>query len=70
MSSLVSTQNLVEAPFIIAKIGKYVFGHCQRTRINEFANKLNLYPNFMESLNITKVNGAIKKNMALPAVGK
>ena len=59
MSSLVSTQNLVEAPFIIAKIGKYVFGHCQRTRINEFANKLNLYPNFMESLNITKVNGAI-----------
>jgi len=59
--SLVSTQNLVESPFIIAKIGDYTFGSCGST---SYANRLQetyniTFPNFMKNINITKVNGAL-----------
>ena len=60
-SSLVSAQNRVESPFIIVKIGKYTFGHC-----SDIAGKHRMkqsgivtYPNFMQSLRIIKINGAV-----------
>lgn len=59
-ASLVSLQNHVESPFIIAKIGKYTFGHCARSSASKLNTAFNItFPNFMESLNIVKINGAI-----------
>lgn len=60
-SSLVSTQNRVESPFIIVKIGEYTFGHCQNKTKKQALSSLMrvIYPNYMQSLDIVKVNGAI-----------
>lgn len=59
-ASLVSTMNHVESPFIIVKIGNYTFGHCEKTYRNRLQTQFSVtYPNFMESLTVTKVNGAI-----------
>lgn len=59
-SSLVSSNNHVEVPFIIVQIGEYTFGHCGKPEINKLRTKFNIeYPNYMESLNITKINGAV-----------
>lgn len=56
-SSIVSTQNRVESPFIIATIGEYTFGHCSDMRMK---NSMNVtFPNFTDSINIVKVNGAV-----------
>lgn len=57
-SSLVSTQNLVEAPFIIVTIGKYTFGHFgkKHSRENEYAVD---FPNYLQSIDVVKINGAI-----------
>lgn len=52
---------LVEAPFIIVKIGKYTFGNYTRTGPQKGFNtavKVS-YPNFMDNLTVTKVNGQI-----------
>lgn len=61
MSQLISGQNRVQSPFIILQIGKYTFGSCEKGSIgSRFNTKLNItYPNFMKSMQITKVNGAI-----------
>lgn len=60
-SSLVSTQTRVESPFIIVKIGQYTFGHCSdmsnRARLRQTMKVV--FPNYMQSLNIVKVNGAV-----------
>lgn len=60
-SSLVSAQNRVESPFIIVKIGNYTFGAC-----SDLSNRRKMqqvmkvtFPNYMQSLNIVKVNGAV-----------
>lgn len=60
-NSLVSTQNRVESPFIIAKIGKYTFGHCSNMadRGKMKAALKVTYPNYMDTLNIVKVNGTV-----------
>lgn len=59
-TALVSSQAHVETPFIIVKIGKYTFGHCGKPDRNKLSGMFRIdYPNYMESLNITKVNGAI-----------
>lgn len=59
-ASLVSLQNRVESPFIIVKIGKYTFGHCDKPKKEQFNRYFNVtYPNYMDSLNVTKVNGAV-----------
>ena len=58
--ALVSAQNAVEIPFIIVQIGNYTFGHCAKTYKNRLQSQFNItFPNYMESLNITKINGAI-----------
>lgn len=60
-TSLVSTQTRVESPFIIVKIGDYTFGHCEKNRSRSNLGSLLrvVYPNFMESLSIVKINGAV-----------
>ena len=59
-SALVSTQNHVESPFIIVTIGKYTFGHCEKSYKNRLQTQFNItYPNYMNRLTVTKINGAI-----------
>lgn len=59
-ASLVSSQNHVEVPFIVVKIGKYKFGHCSKPDRPKMSQVFKIeYPNYMESLNITKINGSV-----------
>lgn len=59
-ASIVSSKNHVEVPFIIVKIGKYTFGHCSKPERPRLSQVFKIeYPNYMESLNITKINGAV-----------
>ena len=55
MANLLSTPTLVESPFIIAKIGEYTFGSYNKQRSGLRVT----FPNFMQSINITKINGAV-----------
>lgn len=58
--ALVSAQNAVEIPFIIVQIGNYTFGHCDKSNKSRLNSQFKItFPNYMESLNITKINGAI-----------
>ena len=52
-----SLQNRVESPFIIVKIGDYTFGDFTSYKNGHI--KEVTYPNYMESLNIVKVNGTV-----------
>ena len=56
-SSLVSAQNRVESPFIKVTIGEYSFGHC--TKSADASRMSVTFPNYMESLNINKINGTV-----------
>lgn len=60
---LLTTPTLVESPFIEAKIGNYTFGSYTRrgTVEREYSEQRVTYPNYMESLNITKTNGAVNQ---------
>lgn len=60
-SALVSAQNVVEAPFIIVKIGDYTFGQCTSKASKDRFVKSGIvtFPNFMKSLRIVKVNGTV-----------
>lgn len=59
-AALVSSHNSVEVPFVIVQIGNYTFGHCDKIYKNRLQTQFNItFPNYMESLNITKINGAI-----------
>ena len=57
LTNLVSVPTLVESPFIIAHIGGYSFGSYSAQRYGDGV-KVN-YPNFMDSIQITKVNGTV-----------
>lgn len=60
--NLLSSPSFVESPYIKVKIGDYTFGAYKGSR-NKVASKVNPiqvdYPNFMESINIVKINGAV-----------
>lgn len=59
-SALVSSSNNIEVPFIVVEIGNYKFGHCGKSDRSKLNNTFQIdYPNYMDSLSITKVNGAI-----------
>lgn len=59
-SVLVSSQNHVETPFIIVRVGNYTFGHCAKPDRKKLSGTFNIeYPNYMDSLSIVKVNGAV-----------
>lgn len=59
--NLLSVQTLVESPFIIVKIGDYTFGAWDRKKdVNQYGVTYSVtYPNYMQSLNVVKVNGAV-----------
>lgn len=58
-SSTVSTQNRIEAPFIIVEIGGVKFGHCSDMSNRTKLGSIVTYPNFMKSIHIVKINGAV-----------
>lgn len=58
MNNLLSTQNLVESPFIIVEIGGETFGSYSKKKMSN--GDLNVtYPNYMQSIKIVKVNGDV-----------
>lgn len=60
-ANLVSVPTLVESPFIIATIGNYTFGsYTAKGSSNSYGAAVKVtYPNFMDSIQIVKVNGTV-----------
>lgn len=58
-TGLLSTRTFVESPFIIVEIGQYTFG-TYSYRKTENTVRVN-YPNYMNSINIIKVNGTVNQ---------
>ena len=60
-ASLISTQNRVEVPFIIIKIGDYTLGDCKSlSNSNRLQSAYKVtFPNFIDSMTVTKINGAL-----------
>ena len=62
---LISSTSRVETPFIIAKIGGYSFGLYRKTtsKLSDNSGSYNGllvdYPNYMQSLSVTKINGQV-----------
>lgn len=61
--NLLATPTLVESPFIEVKIGNYTFGSYtkQGTVERTYSEQRVTYPNYMQSLKIVKVNGAVNQ---------
>lgn len=60
--SLISNANRIEVPFIKVVIGQYTFGIYQESKGKGETNSLKLkYPNYVKSLNITKINGQVNQ---------
>lgn len=59
--NLFSTQARVETPFIQVKIGTHTFGVFNKQQgFGAYSNKIKYkYPNFIKSLDITKINGTV-----------
>lgn len=59
--SLLVFPTLVEAPFIIVKIGNYTFGNYTRVGPQQgFNTSVKVtYPNFLDSMTVTKINGLV-----------
>lgn len=53
-TSLISSYNHVQTPIIHVKIGDYEFGKYDNSKRNSI-----VYPNYVQSLNITKINGQV-----------
>lgn len=56
-NNLLSYPSLVEAPYIIVKIGDYSFG--QYTEKRSAGKLYKTYPNYITSLNVVKINGQV-----------
>lgn len=57
---LTSIPTLVEAPFILVKIGGITFGSYMKSGGSGYGSAVKVtYPNFMESLSVVKVNGTV-----------
>ena len=57
---LLSYPSLVEAPFVILKVGDYSFGTYEKS--GKLSSKLNVqYPNFIEGMQVQKVNGTVNQ---------
>lgn len=65
--SLLSSQALIQVPWIKVEIGNYAFGVYSKTEINKknhqgyYKSLLVKYPNYVTSLNITKINGQVNQ---------
>lgn len=58
---LISTENFVESPFVIMKLGDYTFGsYTGNTQKSVLASTMNItYPNFMKGIEVCKINGQV-----------
>ena len=58
---LISTENFVEAPFVIVKMGEYTFGSYTGNKENRVLGSTMrvTYPNFMKGLTVVKINGQV-----------
>ena len=57
---LLSYPSLVEAPFVILKVGDYSFGTYEKS--GKLSSKLNVqYPNFIDGMQVQKVNGTVNQ---------
>ena len=58
---LISTENFVEAPFVIVKIGEYTFGSYTGKKEHAIVgHTLKVtYPNFLKGLSVVKINGQV-----------
>lgn len=58
---LISTENFVEAPFIIVKMGEYTFGsYTGKTENRALGSAAKVtYPNCMKGLTVVKINGQV-----------
>lgn len=53
---------MVESPFIIATIGGFTFGSCSGTKFDNYGLHKDInFPNYMKSISIVKVNGALNQ---------
>lgn len=53
---------MVESPFIIATIGGYTFGSCSASKFDNYGLHKDLnFPNYMKSMSVVKVNGALNQ---------
>ena len=60
MKKLLSYGSLVESPMIVVRIGEYTFGKYARSGQTHINSPVKVtYPNFMQSISITKVSGAV-----------
>lgn len=60
-ANLLTTQSVIEAPFVTATIGDYVFGVYKNSLKNgKTVAKVNA-PNYIDSLQIVKINGAVNQ---------
>ena len=60
--NLLSSLSRVETPFVKVVIGDYVFGVAMKSNIVVNGNQVvqgNTYPNYIESLEIEKINGVV-----------
>ena len=59
--NLISTENFVESPFVIVKMGDYTFGSYTGKKENKvLGSTLRVtYPNFMKGLTVLKINGQV-----------
>lgn len=53
--SLLAAENYVQVPLIHVKIGDYIFGKYDEN------NRIDKYPNYVQSLEVTKINGTVNK---------
>ena len=66
-TNLLSYPSLVETPFITLKIGDYTFGTASKSGDLQKTKLKVTYPDYMKSINITKINGKVNQytiNMA------
>lgn len=61
MADLLSTQTLVEVPFIIMTVGEYQLGSYseQFRKSSYYSESIKKYPNFIDKISIQKTNGVI-----------
>lgn len=62
-TSLLSYPSLVESPFVMVKIGEFTFGTYTHKNLDttEKAKYRRMYPNFVKSLQVVKVNGTVNQ---------
>ena len=61
MADLLSTENFVESPFVIVKMGGYTFGsYTGKKESAALGSTLRVtYPNFMKGISVVKLNGQV-----------